>query len=196
MRANPVTNIPDLQGKEEKFHAFFLGFLDKKGIGTKQGLESLEIGVKTEGDKKIYNKTLYMIYKSPAMAKKAYIKLHQLKFDKEHTFACFTVKEFHAVERISDEYIKPVLFSKKEEVEFNFDENFRDQFVVRSSQSTGEQIYLNWFDNMEKMAKNALGDSAIHINSSISNVVFSRRGNYAAVCEAGGVRLFVGATLK
>lgn len=55
-----------------------------------------------------------MIYKTPAGAKKAYQKLHQLKFDSNHTFSCFTVKEFHAVEKISDEYVEPTLFTKKE----------------------------------------------------------------------------------
>ena len=93
-----VTNIPDVKGKEDKFRQFFNGFLDKKGIGEKNGgLQRFDIGFKEVDGTKVYNKTLYMIYKNPTAAKKAYQKLHQLKFDKQHTLACFTVKEFHAV---------------------------------------------------------------------------------------------------
>ena len=117
MTHNAVTNIPDLKGKEDKFKDFFSKFLDKKGIGQKDGnLESYEVGYKEANGQKIYNKTLYMIYKTAAAAKKAYTKLHQMKFDKEHTFSCFTVKEFHAVEKISDKYVEPTLTCKKEEI--------------------------------------------------------------------------------
>lgn len=66
--------------------------LDKKAIGVKDGLLSVEPGYVGANEDKKYNRTLYMIYKNSAMAKKAYQKLHQLKFTKEHTLACFTVK--------------------------------------------------------------------------------------------------------
>jgi len=76
-------------------------------------LESIEPGFTEVNGEKKYNKTLYMIYKTPAIAKKAYQKLHQLKFDKEHTLSCFTVKEFKDVEKLEKQYTEPVQLPKK-----------------------------------------------------------------------------------
>lgn len=124
-----------------------------------------------------------MIYKTSSAAKRAYQKLHKLKFDKEHTFACFTVREFNAVEKINDSYIEPKIFPKKELLEFNFDEKMRDQFILRAHEGSGDKIHLNWFDYIQKEAKNALkDDESIKIENPANNIVFSPRGNYAAIC--------------
>ena len=72
----------------------------------------------------------------------------------------------------------------------------RDQFVIRAHTNEGDQIHLNWFDNMSKEANDAQDGKPILSKSAVNNVVFSHRGNYCAVCEADGVRVYVGQTLK
>lgn len=70
----------------------------------------------------------------------------------------------------------------------------RDQFVIRTQESEGNKVYLNWFDMMEGEARDAC--QPIPTSSPASNVVFSPRGTFCAVCESEGVRLFAGQTLK
>ena len=72
----------------------------------------------------------------------------------------------------------------------------RDQFLLRAHESGGDKVYLNWFDSMEKEARDALDGQPISAKSPVSNVVFSQRGTYCAVCESEGVRVYVGQTLK
>lgn len=88
-----MTDIPDVkeEAKEDKFIAFFKNVLDKKGVGEKDGLESLELGYSTVNGVRVYNRTVYMIYKSAALSKKAYQKLHNVKFGTD-ILKCFTVK--------------------------------------------------------------------------------------------------------
>ena len=64
----------------------------------------IECGYKLVDNVKQYNKTIHLIYKSAAQAKKAYHKLNNFKFDKNHTLYCFTIKEFQDVEKIKDNY--------------------------------------------------------------------------------------------
>lgn len=48
-----------------------------------------------------------MIYETASQAKKAFHKLNNFKFDKNHSFSCFTVREFQEVEKIKDVYTEP-----------------------------------------------------------------------------------------
>lgn len=57
---------------------------------------------KDDGNKKVSNRTLYLIYNTSSGAKKAYKKLHLLKFTAKNTLQCFTVKQFHTVENMKD----------------------------------------------------------------------------------------------
>ena len=60
----------------------------------------MECGFKmVEGQKK-FNQTAHLIYQTASQAKKAFHKLNNLKFDKNHKFSCFTVKEFQDVEKL------------------------------------------------------------------------------------------------
>ena len=72
-----------------------------------------------EGEVKKFNKTVHMIYQTAAQAKVAYHKLNNLKFDKNHTLYCFTVKQFQNVEKIQDKYKEPNYIPKEELVEHN-----------------------------------------------------------------------------
>ena len=67
--------------------------------------------------------------------------------------------------------------------------------MIRAHEGSGDKIHLNWFDGVEKEAKEAQSGE-LEIKSAVSNVKFSHRGTYAAVCEAEGVRIFVGQSLK
>jgi hypothetical protein len=52
---------------------------------------------------------LYIIFKLSSEAKAAFKKLDNLKFDKDHTLKCFTVKEIHEVMKFNPEYTEPKL---------------------------------------------------------------------------------------
>ena len=62
--------------------------MDKKKIGTANGLVNIDVGMENG----VGNQTLYIIYKTPAESKASFKKLDNLKFDKDHTLKCFTVK--------------------------------------------------------------------------------------------------------
>ena len=93
-----------LEAKEKAFYeAFTIGNEKRKGLlKTKNlvdGLVEIECGYKLVDNVKQYNKTIHLIYKTAAQAKKAYHKLNNFKFDKNHTLYCFTIKEFQDVEK-------------------------------------------------------------------------------------------------
>jgi hypothetical protein len=87
-----VSGIPILKpDSKEKFLKIFSSFMEKKKIGNANGLLTIDVGM----DNGVGNQTLYIIYKTPAEAKTAFKKLDNLKFDKDHTLKCFTVKDIH-----------------------------------------------------------------------------------------------------
>lgn len=50
-----------------------------------------------------------MVYKTPAEAKVALNKLNNLKFSKEDTLSCFTIKEVEDILEFKDEKIEPTI---------------------------------------------------------------------------------------
>ncbi len=80
--------------------------MDKKKIGKDNGLVSIDVGMQ----KDVGNQTLYIIYKFSIQAKNAFKILNNLKFDKDHTLKCFTIKEVQEVMKFDPEYKEPKLF--------------------------------------------------------------------------------------
>lgn len=75
---------------------------------------------------------------------------------------------------------------KKELIGHNLDEKFRDQFIYINKENNLNKINNKWFDYIEKkiddVSLSENNKSQISIAEDTKNVIFSKTGNYLAIC--------------
>lgn len=159
--------------------------MDKKKIGKDNGLVSIDVGM----DNEVGNQTLYIIYKLASEAKSAFKKLDNLKFDKEHTLKCFTVKEIHEVMKFNPDYKEPKLLYSEDLNKFNFEHDRMDQFIVRE----GNDIMVRWLDHIDKNTESATSFDYIRNDTAkLGKIGFSPKGKYLVTCSDKGTYLYGG----
>ncbi len=133
---------------------------------------------------------MYLIYSTAAQAKNAFKVLNNFKFKSDLHFKCYFVKDYQQIVDFKKAPQEPMQKIDEARMEYNLDENFRDQICYREE----GKICVNWFDHLNKGIEEhqVIGNK----KDTVLKVGFSNKSLYAFACRPDGVYLYFGARLE
>ena len=109
--------------------------------------------------------------------------LHGVALDKAHTLQVYSIDDFEKIMKIEDHFSPPKILPKHELQKWLLDKELRDQYCFLIQKGGGSNIYVSWFDHLEKKPSNAVGDKECIDTQETNTIEWSQHGSYLITLE-------------
>lgn len=109
--------------------------------------------------------------------------INGVALDKAHTLRVYTMEEFEKIMKVSEHYIPPTILPKSELQKWLFDKELRDQYCFLINKTNGSNVFVSWFDHLEKKPSNAIsGRECVETRETLA-IDWSLSGSYLVTIE-------------